>query len=92
MQSPGEQTLHVFTGSDGTDTVVAFSADDAWSVWEEHTGEKRGDYTDVEWIRRQDDHELSIMPEPEASKDKTTKTCRQWADDNGRGFLCSTEW
>ena len=34
--------LHAFTN--GTDTVIAASADDAWAVWEEHTGEKRADY------------------------------------------------
>ena len=43
--------LAVWTMAHGPDTVVAFSVDDAWAVWEAHCGEVRADYDDSDtWV------------------------------------------
>jgi hypothetical protein len=137
--------LRVFEMLDGPDTVVAFDADDAWSVWELYCGESRKDYEEDEWIecagsrpmriwldedfsrcdcrakqearRAETDRAvalLSKLPRPAAGAlwagvpkplpshpnghlmdcpvGSKTQTCAQWAQENGRGFLCSTEY
>jgi hypothetical protein len=78
--------LHVF--SDGTDTVVAASLEDALAVWTEHAGEREDDMDPFELVP--DEKPLTITDADDGTME--TKTAGQWADDNGRGFMCSTEW
>ena len=95
---PAAVPLHVFTMLIGPDTVVARDFDDAWTVWAEAYGEDRADYEEHDqWRRRPDGERLSIINEDRASVSpdewtRTTKTCGEWAAENGRGFLCSTEY
>lgn len=86
-------SLHVFSDDDGCDSVVAYSAEDAWAVWQEQTGEKRDDYPDKRWEQDPDEEPLSILEETdEGEMVRTTRTRAEWCALNGRGFLCSTEW
>lgn len=81
-----QRTLHVFT--DGVDSVVAYDADDAAAVWNEHIGD---DYEGDGFEPFPDDKSLTIDRSDE-DLGHETKTCREWADTEGRGFLCSTEY
>lgn len=83
----GDAALQVWFN--GTDTVVAYSAEDAFAVWLEHSGERAEDYANE--FERRDFLYLSIV---DASGDgKTvTKTRDEWIAETGRGFLCSTEF
>lgn len=53
--------LHVFQGE--CDWVIAESEDDAWAVWCETTGERRGDYQDHAFHQLPDDQPLRIWHE-----------------------------
>lgn len=87
--------MKVYTN--GTDKVVAESATDAVAVMREFTGEEGGEFCEVD-----PSHEFSIYNEvdfPRGGKHSRgcpvgcpTKTAAQWAQDEGRGFLCSTEF
>ena len=80
--------------SDGTDTVVAASEHDAYAVWKEWCG---ADYHDADPFARllelPADKVLAITTDdgPDGHE-KRTQTCAEWAKENGRGFLCSTEF
>jgi len=86
--------LHVFEMTSGPDWVVAADVDDAWAVWSEHTGEKREDYEDSDgWEQLDDASDVRIAEDLSADALVwNTKTCAQWAADEGRCFLCSTEY
>lgn len=95
----GDRQLHVFEM--GPDTVIAYDVEDAWAVWCERLGEKREDYEPWdEPAQLDDDKPLKIWSDSdgvicEPGEDGgavATRTCREWADREGRGFLCSTEW
>lgn len=85
--------LHVFEMSTGCDFVVAADDDDAWSVWCEFTGEDRADYEEGDdWERKPGDESMTIRGEcGDAKSERRTMTCAEWAAENGRGFLSSTE-
>lgn len=79
----------------GTEMVVARDVDDAWSVWEKSTGEKRTEYPDEEWDLVPPWRHITISADDAATLfGCTRKTLRavEWARLNGRGPLCSTEW
>lgn len=85
--------MKVFTN--GTDTFVANDLADVANVYFEHTGVT----LEQEMLTLDDFREL---PGDEMKTicnlndggvdDKATKTCAEWAAENGRGLLCSTEW
>ena len=98
---PAKGDLGVWAMRIGPDTVVAFSAADAWAVWGEHTGEDPADYSSSdEWLPVAPDARLDIIepdlrPPPGRPRGDTVKvsaTAARWVEANGRGFLCSTEW
>ena len=71
--------MDIFT--DGTDTVIAESKEDAVKVWEETTGEKRSDYYDdelAEWELVSPEKELTIVYEddPKRYPDKLPKNAK----------------
>lgn len=85
--------LRVFTND--TDTVVAVDLADAQRVVEAHyasTFEQEGWSLD-EWREVPADKPITIRNLHDCGwDDKATKTASEWAAENGRGFLCSTEW
>lgn len=74
---------------DETDWVIAASAEDALAVWVEMCGERDEDLDPFE--RWPDDKPLTIVAgeDPDA---KTTMLPREWIAQEGRGWLCSTEY
>lgn len=83
-------TLHVYF--DGMDWIVAENEDDARALWLDYTGEKPEDYIDGELYFEElsDDKKLRVYDEDRSAS--IEQTCREWADQYGRGFLCSTEY
>jgi len=82
--------LRVYTN--GVDTVVAYSPDDALKCMCEQTGESIEAYLQyAEEFYLNECKGLSIYL-AENNSAKTTKTLQEWVEWNGRGFLCSTEW
>jgi len=52
-------------------------------------------FTETDWIECHPDRELTIIRDVELPKEQwvsDTKTIAEWEKQNGRGFLCSTEW
>lgn len=86
---PSAPTLHVFTN--GFDWIVAESAADAARLAEDHHG-GTGDGDPDEWEQLSDKKLLPIYDTDDRAGPRTTKTCAEWARDNGRGFLCTTEF
>lgn len=84
--------LHLW--SMGPDMVVAASAEDAWEVWTETTGEAREDHETCgeSWAQWPDDKPLTLTEVDEPGQPKETKTGREWSADQGRGFFASTEY
>lgn len=85
--------LHVF--SNGYDSVVAESVDDAWKVWEEYSGESRADYEKAYPLKAVHDEELILLLVENRGNDayiRVQATAAEWCQGNGRGFLCSTEF
>ncbi len=77
--------------SNGTDTVVASSPDDATAAYVELTGASPLDDDGVcEWVVVDESKVIPINMDDGAG-DKVTRTAAEWAVWNGRGFLCSTE-
>jgi hypothetical protein len=99
------QRLHVFT--DGTDSVVGFDLTDAVDAWTENIGEDREDYYD-EFYPVRDGESIRINIDAyDSLANQNRPLCSKidmgrvpfisapawaWALQNGRGFLCSTEW
>jgi hypothetical protein len=77
-----QKQLHVFSNS--VDCVIAESAEDAISVWEDVTGEN--------WGQEPDEKEISITYVDEPGQPKQTHTCGEWVKRFGRGWLSSTEY
>ena len=75
------------------DWVVAESAEDARAVANEHTGGPGDDDDEIpagdEWEAEPDDKVLSIHGDEGGTEEKT---CAVWVAQNGRCFLCSTEY
>jgi hypothetical protein len=84
-------TLHVFTDGDA-EWYVAADRDDALAAQREFTGLAREDQEPEGWHQLDDGAELGIWLDEERQKDKRTQSCRAWADERGRGFLCTTEF
>lgn len=73
-----------------TDWVVAESKEDASKVWCETSGAEFFDENwQGEWEMMDPASTISIIDD---EGKKVTKTCQEWIAENGRGFLCSTEW
>lgn len=89
--------LHCYT--DDTDTVVAESPEDAIAAWEEYVGDKWDLEMNGAWDLVPDDRKLKIWcdgmgtpDEPDANGAQVIeRTAKEWADEQGRGWLCSTE-
>jgi hypothetical protein len=71
------------------DCVVARDKKDAWELWEEETGMTPDEVDGV----------IQLVPgdkvwtiEDEETGEKTQMTCAEWAEKNGRGLLCSSEY
>ena len=81
--------LHVFKhDQDGVKNwIVAASVEDATALLVSHGWDDEAVDPDV-WERLPDEQELSIAIEDEG---KIAKPCAEWARENGRGFLASTE-
>jgi hypothetical protein len=74
------------------DTVVAADPADAWVVLEAHSGDaseyRRAGVEPDELA----DSEMLTIHEFDYGDGSRTQTYGEWAAENGRGFLCSTEW
>lgn len=85
--------MKVFTND--TDTVVAEDLADVQRVVEEQYGatfEQEG-WTLDEWAEVPGDEPITICNvNDRGPDDKETRTAAAWAEHNGRGLLCSTEW
>lgn len=80
-----ESKLHVFRND--CDWYVAISPEDAAQACQEVTGL---DPDEIDAFRPLDDDSDLLIRDDDGNK--TVKTCAEWARENGRGFLCSTEW
>jgi len=81
--------LHVFHNDE--EWVIAEDETDAWTVWEEHTGEERKDHDEIEWTQLADDEPLSLLVDSPADEWQT-RTCAEWAAANGRGYFASVDF
>jgi hypothetical protein len=70
--------------------VVAESAEDALDLWCETTGEKRSDWSAGDFEMLPDEQLLAIWDDDGILQ--TCKRCGEWAEEHGRGFLCSKEY
>lgn len=83
--------MKVFTN--GTDTVVAESIDDVPGAWASSHGVDFFDEGgDLDYWDHVDDDKVIAICDADGHGTKQTRTAREWADLNGRGLLCSTEW
>jgi hypothetical protein len=66
--------------------------DDVRQAYDEYTEipPEEQDEMGLKWTQLPDDKVMKIHDDPD--DEPITKTCAQWARENGRGFLCSTEW
>jgi hypothetical protein len=87
-----EKELHCFDND--YDTVVAYSKEDAQIVYHEYIGSSKMDECEIDdWDQISDDAVLKIDVEGNYNlEDVVSKTAREWILENGRGFLCSTEY
>lgn len=75
----------------GPELYVAHDPEDAWKLWEEQTGESRGDY------ESQSESPLCLVPPEKVigigqeGQDEHL-SAEQWCKSSGRGFLASSEW
>ena len=86
--------LHVFTNE--YEWVVAESIEDCEAAMNESVGATYDADDEIEWRQLDDDSTIKIwMNEGDIAEhgegEIVEKTCREWAEENGRGFLCSTE-
>ena len=102
-----EQTLKVFEDKGGVDTVIAYSPEDADTVWFEHVGATYEDEAgeSAGWVEVDLSKEQRIFIDHDSKYPKTGKVeprtewevvvtapLSDWVATCGRGFLCSTEW
>lgn len=90
------QTLHVYVVND-CDWVCATDEWDALQAWREHLRNTVGDdpdtYGQVNVEPEPDEKTLRLLfDEDDPSLSSGAKTCAEWANENGRGFLASTEY
>lgn len=91
--------LHVYRSQ--CDWWVAQTIDDAWAQMEKHYGETRAEIqTYDELTLLADDETIRVLCEKDAAGvmrpsdggEYVTKTAAEWAKQEGRGMLCSTEF
>jgi hypothetical protein len=91
--------LTLFVSSDKTEWVIARDPEDAWTCWEEHTGDTRDDFSDGHWKPVPPNETLSIFvdsdgapasPEMDGSE-PLELAAEEWIRRRGRGWLCTTE-
>ena len=87
--------LHVF--SDDVEWYIAASAVDAMAAQRELTGMRESNQDPETWEQVPDERSLAIHMDDhgnaaEADAPVVTKTCAEWIAEQGRGFLCSTEY
>lgn len=95
MNDSVQRTLQVYTN--GTDTVVAYDVDDAKAVFAEYLGctVEDGDVTDTDPFEPVPHNKPITINFTDADPGEPTKqerTAAGWAEHEGRGFLCSTEY
>ena len=86
-------TMHVFK-NEITEWVIAESPEDAVAVFLEHVGGTREDHEDYDFdfVQCPDGEPLTIRTDDgPAGTERRTQTCAEWAAEEGRGFLASTE-
>jgi len=80
----------------GPDKVVAHDEADAWAVWCAHTGESRDDYEGEEARELPGDEPIRILVDEKGrisdSGALVIMRAEKWAAQEGRGFLCSSEY
>ena len=79
--------LHAWT--DGTDTFVATSMDDARRMQREYGGENCDQEDDSAWHIYDPERALTIYLDD--GRGKVTKTISEWILEHGPGPLCSTD-
>lgn len=86
-----DATLHLFT--DGTDTVVARDLADVPACYSDHVGISFSEegMSLADWEQIPDDKPIAIHNYDD-NGGTLTLTAREWADRDGRCFLCSTEY
>jgi hypothetical protein len=105
VSDTAERALRVFQCDGQTDWVVAYDAEDAALVWLQHNGyetpasfaeanEKYG--WELPSFEEYTKPGLTIMcdadGDPSDEGANVTRTPAEWAEREGRGFLCSTEF
>jgi serine protease inhibitor len=78
--------------SNDVDTVVAKSIEDAWTVWCETTGEEKEDYINEVDFYMLDETTQWTIENFDGCENTKTQTLKKWIEENGRGFLSSTEY
>lgn len=87
-------SLHVFENSETGDYVVAMSVKDAWACVLAMWGGEMAEYGELDdFVQLPDDRELAIYTGeyPGDGGETLTKTCAEWARENGRRFLAGSE-
>lgn len=84
------EELHVYKSDDAW--VVAKSPEEAARLWGKCIGDDPRYYPELKFEQLPDDSELTLLEdefdeEGEASPVQVTKTCAEWAKENGRGVL-----
>ncbi len=95
MTTKTEAVRHVFF-NEVTDWFIAESGEEAQALCRQyHIDNKTGcdeDEMGLDFWQEDDDKIIGIVPDEDQSLPAVKKTCRAWAMDNGKGFLCSTEY
>lgn len=76
--------------SDGTETYVASSVEEARKMQFDLCGENPEPETEWSEVSKNVDRTLTIHTDD--GEGPVSKTVGQWIKDNGPGFLCSTEY
>jgi hypothetical protein len=79
-----EPQLHVFFNDH--EWYVAATEAEAHAQWLADAGEEPGEWDADMWQQLDDNSELSIVDSDDVP---TRKTCREWAIENGAGYLCA---
>lgn len=83
--------LHVYSNS-VPERFVAASPEEAAAMLRDYLGaDYHHDEADMTFVQNDDAQVLTILADYDSGP-KVSKICREWADGNGRGFLCSSEW
>jgi hypothetical protein len=83
-----ESMLRVY--NNGTDTVIAYSPEDATALLAEHIGENPEDIAS-NWVELPPEKVIKLSEQSEENPGES-RTAAEWHAIKGRGPLCSTEW